>query len=90
MLAWAQVLGKVAGREDVVFGTCDAGAHARGEGAERVMGLFINTLAGADPGGGRGSRRPVCERVHRQLAELLRHDMPRWRWRSGAAGVPAS
>ncbi|GAB3467271.1 non-ribosomal peptide synthetase [Actinophytocola sediminis] len=53
--AWAFLLGRLAGRDDVVFGTTVSGRPADLDGVESMVGLFINTvpvrvrLDGAEP-----------------------------------------
>ncbi|HEY5029379.1 MAG TPA: amino acid adenylation domain-containing protein, partial [Candidatus Angelobacter sp.] len=72
-LAWAQVLTRLCGREDVVFGTVLFGRMQGGEGADRVMGLFINPLPVRISIGEEGIEASV-RRVHRLLSDLMRHE----------------
>ncbi|MGH7459189.1 MAG: condensation domain-containing protein, partial [Longimicrobiaceae bacterium] len=72
-LAFAQVLARVSGREDVVFGTVLLGRMQGGAGADWVPGLFINTLPVRIRVGEAGAAESV-RRVHVQLARLLRHE----------------
>ena len=42
--AWALLLSRYSGSEDVVFGAVRAGRHSTVEAAESIVGLFINTV----------------------------------------------
>ncbi|MCH7345982.1 condensation domain-containing protein, partial [Pelomonas sp. CA6] len=71
-LAYAQLLGQVSGRDDVVFGTVLFGRMQSGSGADRALGLYINTLplrVLLD-----GEAETAARRVQQDLAALLRHE----------------
>ncbi|MDR8368285.1 condensation domain-containing protein, partial [Pseudomonas sp. JL3] len=72
-LAWAQVLGKVCGKQDVVFGTVLMGRMQGGEGADRALGMFINTLPLRVDVGAQGVRAGV-KATHARLTALLGHE----------------
>ncbi|NNC33231.1 non-ribosomal peptide synthetase, partial [Longimicrobium terrae] len=72
-VAWAQVLARVSGRDDVVFGTLLLGRMTGGENAERMMGPFINTLPIRVRLGSTGAEAAVRQ-THALLTRLLRHE----------------
>ena len=72
-LAWAQVLARVSGREDVVFGTVLLGRTQGGPGVDRTLGVFINTLP-ARINVGQDGVADGLGRIHTMLAGLLHHE----------------
>ncbi|MEY9827944.1 amino acid adenylation domain-containing protein [Bradyrhizobium japonicum] len=72
-LAWGQVVALSSGREQVVFGTVLFGRMHAGAGADRAMGLFINTLPVRLDLDGAGVEASV-QATHARLSELLAHE----------------
>ncbi|WEF35134.1 non-ribosomal peptide synthetase [Pseudoduganella chitinolytica] len=72
-LAMAQVLAASTGRADVVFGTVLFGRMQGGAGADRAMGLFINTLPLRVRTDVASVADSLCE-THGALVGLLRHE----------------
>ncbi|MGF6813134.1 amino acid adenylation domain-containing protein [Paraburkholderia sp. Clong3] len=72
-LAWGQVVARSSGREQVVFGTVLFGRMHAGAGADRALGLFINTLPVRLDLDGTGVEASV-RATHARLSELLAHE----------------
>jgi len=87
--AWAQVLARTTGQDDVVFGTVLFGRLQGGEGSARAMGLFINTLPLRVTLGGAGVADSL-RRVHDTLLQLLRHEHAPLSLAQRCSGLPSS
>ncbi|WP_201304186.1 non-ribosomal peptide synthetase [Vreelandella titanicae] len=72
-LAWALVLSKTTGRDDVVFGTVLFGRMQGTEGAERALGMFINTLPVRIKTGAQTVDK-CLRQTHSALSALLHHE----------------
>nr|UXB94752.1 non ribosomal peptide synthetase [Pseudomonas syringae] len=87
-LAWAQVIGRLSGRQDVVFGTVLMGRLLSGQGAERALGMFINTLPLRVAAGEQGIEAAV-RTTHARLAALVSHEHAPLSLAQGCSGVAA-
>ncbi|MDL5034719.1 condensation domain-containing protein, partial [Pelomonas sp. APW6] len=72
-LAFALVMGRLAQRDDPVFGTVVMGRMQAGQDAQQVLGPFINTLA-VRWNVVTGSVREAAKGMHALLLELMRYE----------------
>jgi len=86
--AWARVLAACTDRDDVVFGTTLSGRLQGSAGADRVMGLFINTLPLRLSLAGQNVAALVRQ-THERLGELLQHEQASLALAQRCSGVAA-
>lgn len=71
--AWALVVSHTSGRDDIVFGTVLLGRLQGSAGAQRTLGMFMNTLPLRLPLHDVTTEQLVL-RTHQELIELLDHE----------------
>ncbi|MFK3909417.1 amino acid adenylation domain-containing protein [Pseudomonas monteilii] len=87
-LAWARVLGVACDSERVVFGTVLLGRLQGGQGADRGIGMFINTLPLRVELGDRSVHQALRD-THARLLALLAHEQAPLALAQRWSGVPA-
>jgi arthrofactin-type cyclic lipopeptide synthetase C len=87
-LAWGLVLGQLSGRDSVVFGTVLLGRLQGGEGIERALGVFINTLPLRLDVGLLPVREALLD-THRRLTGLLVHEHAQLALAQRCSALPA-
>jgi amino acid adenylation domain-containing protein len=87
-LAWALVLARTTGRDDVVFASVLFGRLQGTEGAHRMLGMFLNTLPIRLDIDRRGVEAAVRD-THKRLAQLLHHEHAPLALAQRASGVAA-
>src|SRR5581483_7652003 len=71
--AWGLVVARTSAREDVVFGSVLSGRMQGSAGAQRILGMFINTLPLCLRLRG-VTAKELVEQTQRELVELLSHE----------------
>ncbi|MGX6508347.1 amino acid adenylation domain-containing protein [Rhodococcus sp. SJ-2] len=71
--AWATLIGRMTGREDVLFGTTVSGRPADLPGVESMVGLFINTLPVRVRLSESATIEDLLQRIQIDQASLLDH-----------------
>ncbi|MCO1581466.1 amino acid adenylation domain-containing protein [Crossiella sp. SN42] len=69
--AWAMLLGRLTGRDDVVFGASVSGRHPDVAGVETTVGLLFNTVPVRVQLGATDPLETVLRRVQEEQAELF-------------------
>ncbi|PIE25756.1 MAG: non-ribosomal peptide synthetase [Micrococcales bacterium] len=87
--AWALLLSRYSGRDDVVFGTTVAGRPPGLPGVEEMIGLFINTLPVRVRLDGDERVEDWLRRMQREQAELREYDFSPLAQVQGWSEVPA-
>ena len=86
-LAWAVVLARASGKDDVVFGTVLFGRMQGGEDVSRTLGLFINTLPLRIRLGAQDVVQ-CLQQTHAALTGLLQHEHASLSLAQRCSGLP--